>query len=163
LPVSIPTGIESGTGCRQWREVHRQKTGARGGLSSEDGVKVLGNPENTTIRNGSAVAWGESGIDALTARLSRFEDLHLGYNDQDGIRVSSTDTILEGNTVTDNDWGGIVVTSSGCLVVKNRAAGNLTNYFIVNVSAYGPIVNVTGAGNIANIANPGHPLANLAY
>ena len=84
-------------------------------------------------------------------------------NDGDGIRISSTDCLVEENSVTDNDTGGIVVTSSGSLIVRNKAAGNLNDYTIDSNSAYGPIVNVTSSGDISAITNSNHPQANFIY
>ncbi len=84
-------------------------------------------------------------------------------NDGDGIRISSTDCLVEGNSITDNDRFGLAVTSSGSLIINNKAAGNLTNYDIINTSAFGPIVDVTGAGDISTVTNADHPLANFVY
>lgn len=96
-------------------------------------------------------------------------------NDGSGIRISSTDCLVEGNSITDNDTGGIIVTSSGSLIINNKAAGNTTvddpntgnprdpHFEIDANSAWGPIVDVTNAGDIANIANSDHPFANFVY
>ncbi|MEM1206100.1 MAG: right-handed parallel beta-helix repeat-containing protein [Acidobacteriota bacterium] len=84
-------------------------------------------------------------------------------NDLDGIRISSTDCHIEGNQVTDNDQVGIHATASGSFIVKNTSAGNLTNYLIDENCAFGPIVNVTNAGDITGVANADHPWANFQF
>lgn len=72
---------------------------------------------------------------------------------------------MSDNQVTDNDLHGIRVTSSGGLIVRNTAAGNLTNYNIITTSAFGPIVNVTGVGDISTsgVGNQDHPQANFEF
>ncbi|MEM6793809.1 MAG: right-handed parallel beta-helix repeat-containing protein [Acidobacteriota bacterium] len=84
-------------------------------------------------------------------------------NDLDGIRISSTDCHVEANQVTDNDMVGIHTTSSGSFIVKNTAAGNLTNYLIDANCAFGPIVNVINVGDITSVANADHPWANFQF
>ncbi|MEM9557114.1 MAG: right-handed parallel beta-helix repeat-containing protein [Acidobacteriota bacterium] len=84
-------------------------------------------------------------------------------NDLDGIRISSTDCHVEGNQVTDNDQVGIHATASGSFIVKNTSAGNLTNYLIDENCAFGPIVNVTNAGDISGVANADHPWVNFEF
>jgi parallel beta-helix repeat protein len=86
-------------------------------------------------------------------------------NDFDGIRISSTDCHVSDNQCTDNDKWGIRVTSSGSFIVRNTCAGNLTNFSIHVNSTFGPIVNVTGVGDISKsgVANADHPLANFEY
>ncbi len=95
-------------------------------------------------------------------------------NDGAGIHISSTYCLVEGNSITDNDKGGLRVTSSGSLIINNKAAGNFypdddlgtnygQNYEIINTSSYGPIVNVTGVGDISSVPNADHPFANFEY
>ncbi|MEM9598851.1 MAG: right-handed parallel beta-helix repeat-containing protein, partial [Acidobacteriota bacterium] len=84
-------------------------------------------------------------------------------NDLDGIRISSTDVHVIGNQVTDNDQVGIQVTSSGCFIVQNTASGNVTNWNIISTSAFGPILDVTAAGDLSAIAGADHPWANFTF
>ncbi|MFC3194221.1 beta strand repeat-containing protein [Marinicella sediminis] len=96
-------------------------------------------------------------------------------NDGAGIWISSTDTLVEGNSITDNDNGGLVVTTSGSLILNNKAAGNFypdgpdgTTYddnFELNANSnWGPIVDLTGVGgDISSVPNSDHPFANFVY
>ncbi len=84
-------------------------------------------------------------------------------NDGAGIRVSSTDTYVSGNIVTDNDRTGIEATGSGGLFLGNRAAGNVLNYNFGSGNAFGNIVDITAAGDISGTANADHAHANFIY
>ncbi len=84
-------------------------------------------------------------------------------NDMDGIRISATDTLVEGNSITDNDMIGLNVTSAGSFIINNKAAGNVTNYAIDLNSSFGPIVDVTNAGDISTVLNADHPFANFVF
>ena len=90
-------------------------------------------------------------------------DSKFHENDLDGIRISSTDCHIQGNQTTDNDQVGIHATSSGSFIVQNTAAGNLTNYLINANCSFGPIIDVTGAGDISAIAGSDHPWANFVF
>lgn len=81
----------------------------------------------------------------------------------DGLLVTFSDSHIEGNHATGNGRVGIHVTGSGSFVIKNVAAGNLTNYSIVNNSAFGPIVDVKDVGDISTVTNADHPWVNLAF
>ncbi|MCH9651290.1 MAG: right-handed parallel beta-helix repeat-containing protein [Deltaproteobacteria bacterium] len=91
-------------------------------------------------------------------RNSKFHE-----NDLDGIRISSTDSHVDQNNVTDNDQTGISVTSSGTIITRNVAAGNVTNYNFDSNGSFGPIVDVTGVGDITGSANSNHPWANFEF
>ena len=67
-----------------------------------------------------------------------------------------------------------MVTASGNLIINNKAAGNVypddpdgttydDNFEIINTSAFGPIIDVTNAGDISLIPNSDHPFANFVY
>ncbi|WP_395377231.1 beta strand repeat-containing protein [Marinicella sp. W31] len=84
-------------------------------------------------------------------------------NDLDGIRVSSPDCMIDGNTITDNDEIGLNVTAGGSFIIRNKAAGNLTDYAIDPTSAFGPIINAVNAGDLSAITNADHPFANFTY
>ncbi|WP_395377230.1 beta strand repeat-containing protein [Marinicella sp. W31] len=84
-------------------------------------------------------------------------------NDGSGIRIQSTDCLVEGNNVTDNDITGIFVSSSGSFIVNNTASGNVVNYDIITTSTFGPIVDVTNVGDITSVTNADHPYANFVF
>ena len=63
-------------------------------------------------------------------------------------------------TVTD---GGITVTGSSNLLVRNHVHGATVPFSIPAGNSFGPIVDVAGAGDLSSVANSEHPLANLAY
>ena len=73
-----------------------------------------------------------------------------------GIRITSNDNRIEGNSLLDNDEG-IKVTSSGNFIVRNSAGSNGTNYYTLGVQTIGPIV--TATGTITNT----NPWANFEY
>lgn len=95
-----------------------------------------------------------------------------------GIRISSTDTYVADNYVEGNRHAGIAVTRSGCLIIRNRASNNgfstiqglidagdnpSGNITIDPNSTFGPIIDVSAAGNILNTAGAAHPYANFIY
>jgi parallel beta-helix repeat protein len=115
-------------------------------------------------------AWPEHGIRTFANAWVIANRSH--ENEGHGIRISSTDCLVEENSVADNDTAGIKVTSSGSLILRNKAAGNVdlstgvtTDYDIVATSFHGPIVDVTGAtkGDIFTVTNADHPQANFEY
>ena len=88
-----------------------------------------------------------------------------------GIRASSNDNRIEGNTCVQNDRG-IVVLGSGNLILKNSATGNvLNNYEIAANNRYGAIIDLTANGSAAASGNAAagtlttttNPWANFAY
>ena len=84
-------------------------------------------------------------------------------NDLDGFHITLTDCVIEDNFATDNDKTGFNLPLSGSLFLRNRAAGNVTNFNITSGNAFGPIVDVTGAGDLSDITNTSHPQANLQF
>jgi len=153
-----------------------------GGPGTLDAIFVNGPRRRTTIRNGSITGWDGSGINASGAGNSRFEDLSIGANNGDGVRVGSDGVVrglsvsasgvagirvsgdrnrIEANHVSGNGTG-ILVAGTDNLIVKNSAANNTTDYSIVAGNAYGPIVGVAGAGDISTIAQASHPWANFS-
>ncbi|MEM7395846.1 MAG: right-handed parallel beta-helix repeat-containing protein, partial [Verrucomicrobiota bacterium] len=84
-------------------------------------------------------------------------------NDLDGMRISSTDCHISDNQTTDNDQTGIAATSSGSFIVRNTCSGNVTNYNIDPNCSFGPIVDITNAGDLTSVSNSVHPLANFTY
>jgi parallel beta-helix repeat protein len=85
-----------------------------------------------------------------------------------GIHVTSSDTRVEGNNVTDNDRG-IDIDISGNLIIRNSASGNASNYEIVAGNAVGAIVvtgasvAISGSGPFASSLTSTDPWANFSY
>jgi parallel beta-helix repeat protein len=72
---------------------------------------------------------------------------------------------IEGNTVASN-VKGVEVTGAGNLIIRNTAHGNtMANYAIAAGNAFGPIVDVAGAGDLTTLIGVGHthPWANFEY
>ncbi|MHC4621732.1 MAG: right-handed parallel beta-helix repeat-containing protein, partial [Planctomycetota bacterium] len=88
--------------------------------------------------------------------------------DAAGIYVSGSDNRIEGNNVTDNDRG-IDVNGSGNIIIKNSASGNTgtgtpsAHYDIAANNSYGPIINVSGVGDISGTTGADHPWANFQF
>jgi parallel beta-helix repeat protein len=82
--------------------------------------------------------------------------------DAAGIRVTGSGNRIEGNNCIGND-DGIEVPIGGNVIIKNTASGNGTNYTIVALNAFGPLVNVGGVGDISTVVNADHPWANFEY
>ncbi|MEM6398385.1 MAG: right-handed parallel beta-helix repeat-containing protein [Bacteroidota bacterium] len=95
-----------------------------------------------------------------------------------GIRISSTDAYASGNYVEGNRHAGLVATSSGSFIIRNRgvsngfspiqdllnSSGNPTGNIVIDAnSAFGPIINVSNAGNLLNVVGADHPYANFEY
>ncbi len=130
-------------------------------------VSSLNGGDNTTTEQ------NRSGI--RTFANSWIIDNKVHENDGNGIRISSTDCLVEGNSITDNDSPGLYVTSSGSLIINNKAAGNTgtadpvtgnprnANFEIISTSSYGPIIDVTNAGDLSLVAGTAHPFANFEY
>jgi parallel beta-helix repeat protein len=79
-----------------------------------------------------------------------------------GIHTVSLRNVIEGNTVLSNDRG-IDVDSTRSFIARNTAGMNTTDYAIAGNNAYGPIVNIAGAGDISSDPNAAHPWANFEY
>ena len=95
-----------------------------------------------------------------------------------GIRVSGSDTYVSGNHCEGNRHAGIAATSSGSFVIRNFARNNgfnpvqgLTdagnnptgNIMLDPNCSFGPIIDVSSAGNILNTPGANHPYANFTY
>ncbi|MHC4618134.1 MAG: hypothetical protein ACYTEQ_10320, partial [Planctomycetota bacterium] len=79
------------------------------------------------------------------------------------------DNRIEGNNVTDNDRG-IDVDDSNNIIIKNTASGNTgrggspsAHYDIAANNSYGPIINVSGVGDISATTGADHPWANFQF
>ena len=87
-------------------------------------------------------------------------------NDISGIYCSNATECnirIEQNHITDNTTYGIDMVSGGGLVIKNTAAGNGTAYNLHANTNYGPIVDVSSAGDISGTTNADHPFANFSF
>ena len=99
-------------------------------------------------------------------------------NDRVGIRIVSADCFVSNNTCTGNTNVGIYNTGFQSLILRNVCNKNGTNpdseftdggsvvsgNFILNAgSAFGPIVNISGAGDVSGVANSDHPHANIEF
>lgn len=138
----------------------------------KDNISSL-NGGNTTNSDAQETQW--NGIRTFANAWVINNKVH--ENDGAGIRISSQDCVVEGNSFTDNDNGGLVVTSAGNLIINNKAAGNFItddpstgatrdpSYEIVTGNAFGPIVDLsTGSvGDLSSVTNADHPFANFVY
>jgi hypothetical protein len=50
---------------------------------------------------------------------------------------------VENNNLCSNDYG-ITVSDNGNFIVRNSAHGNATNYNIIGIQTFGPVVSTTG-------------------
>ncbi|MHC4976379.1 MAG: hypothetical protein ACYTF7_07205, partial [Planctomycetota bacterium] len=135
-------------------------------LNDGDGLNVVG---GSYIFNNNATANDGDGIE--TAGDSYVLNNNCDSNDLDtngdgaGIRVTGTETKVEGNNVNDN-WTGITTQTGGCLVIKNSAANNsVIDFDLHATTTYGPIVNAFTGGDLSSLVDPNHshPMANFRY
>lgn len=127
-----------------------------------DGIEA---GENCVVRYCIAALNSGSGIE-LTGQSGAIINNVAHENDLNGIHCSNTtiaDIKVDGNTLTDNDVVGLIMDSGGGLVVRNRAAGNVTQYSLHTDTNRGPVVDVAGEGDISTVTNADHPLANFEY
>ncbi|MBN1477550.1 right-handed parallel beta-helix repeat-containing protein [Candidatus Sumerlaeota bacterium] len=76
-----------------------------------------------------------------------------------------TSSRIEDNVVSGNDIG-IQALSTNNLIIRNSARGNTTSNYSINAgNAYGPIVDVAGAGDMTTLVTTDHmhPWANFEY
>lgn len=122
---------------------------------------------NTALNNGHGIR--------ARAR-SRIINNVCHENDLSGIYTIGTRVLIQDNRVTDNDDIGIFVESSDCFIFRNFAAGNVdaTNnnptgitydddFQINSGSSFGPIIDVSGVGDISAVSGSDHPFANFKY
>ena len=50
-----------------------------------------------------------------------------------------------------------------CIIIRNTVRAGGASYSISPGNSYGPIVNVSGVGDITSVANANHPWANFSY
>jgi parallel beta-helix repeat protein len=71
---------------------------------------------------------------------------------------------IEGNTLDLNNAAMVVAQNNRAFILRNSADANVaTNFVFGSGNSWGPIVNVSGAGDISTIANSSHPDANFIH
>ncbi len=151
-------------------------TGIQAAFSSQvEGCTVKFNGYGIDIDSGSIAINNTVQASSSCGMLVRTENrvagnvVTDGQNQAPGILLlagSGTSNVIDGNLVVNNPGGGIVLTNSGVsgnLVLRNSARGNSTNYQMGAGNSYGPIVNVSGAGDISGTPNANHPAANYSF
>lgn len=139
---------------------------------------------NTANDNGRCWVDGNgcSGISDDGAGIRAFANSQIMNNTCNdnimGIRVTSADSYISDNHCEGNRHAGIATTSSGSFIIRNRAYNNgfnpiqelidLGNNPSGNIildpnCAFGPIIDVSSAGNIINTPGADHPYANFEY
>lgn len=116
------------------------------GISSDDGIAVLGDEDNIRIYNGSVVGWNGDGINALNADFSIFQNLRVSENGGDGLVTDfnclisyctaytngldglegDDGTVISHSTAGENGDNGIQ-TSEGCVVVDCASFNNASD------------------------------------
>ncbi|MHC4477936.1 MAG: NosD domain-containing protein [Planctomycetota bacterium] len=100
----------------------------------------------------------------VVASYCRVTDNHCHKNihtsHKAGIHVIGSHNHIEGNTVTQNNYG-IKVDQDNNLIISNRARNNIGggDYSIVGGNAYGQIIDVAGGGSFSN----NDPTANFTF
>ena len=114
-----------------------------GSTNSANGVGVVGIRRNIVIRNGVIRGFG-GGVDAAGADNSRYEDLRIGPNRNDGLRIGQN-AVVENCLVMENGGDGIDgyqgVVVRNCVVSSNTLNGILV----------GPESTVTGCQTVDNV------------
>ena len=114
-------------------------------------------------------AIGNFGIGILCRNLTVVKDCNASNNGQEGIYVAccGTGCRVESNLVVNNNYGirvQDIENHEGHIVLKNTARINTTsNYDIAPGNAYGPIIDVSGAGDISGVPGAEHPWANFEF
>ncbi|MBN1475790.1 right-handed parallel beta-helix repeat-containing protein, partial [Candidatus Sumerlaeota bacterium] len=83
----------------------------------------------------------------------------VGTGDGAGICVTGTPlSRVEGNSVSGNDQG-IEVEAGDCIIIRNIASGNTTDYDLNAANPRGPIIDVSAGGDITST----NPWANFSF
>jgi len=139
--------------------------------NEEDGINVF---SNCTVQECHTVGNMENGIRTAGSYITILNN-HCHGNSLSGISCSSSRALIQGNSMTDNEDIGLFVVANDCLVINNVASGNTDdtsnnsgNTYDPNIqiqagSSYGPIIDVSGAGDLSNITDADHPKANFIY
>ena len=92
-----------------------------------------------------------------------------GNNKGKGIEVaaSSSGNTLDGNILLNNPNAGITLGNSGVasnLVIRNNVHGSGANSYLMGTgNSFGPLINVSGVGDISSTNSSSHPWANFSY
>jgi parallel beta-helix repeat protein len=126
-------------------------------------VQYEGSVENCLSSfNGSGIAISKEGC--------RVRNNNCVSNWDHGILVEGSRSLIDGNMIaTRNVGNGVTVTgdAGSSLIVRNTVIHQTgANSFVIDISAgvsYGPIVGVSGGGDISTVAGANHPWANFVY
>ncbi len=152
----------SGTGI----EVENSSTVEDNTVANNGGAGIVGG-FGTRIVNNTIRLNQTEGIRIFTSGLVRGNKLDFNARatgSQAGILMQGSANVVEGNSVTASDLG--IVMSAGTtnnIVIGNHASSNATNYVTVAGNTWGPIVVVTGVGDLSAIAGSNHPQANFSH
>jgi hypothetical protein len=141
--------------------------------NSSGGVSAGARLVATACTAGSNAASGFSATDTCTIQNCTADangSSGTGY----GITISGAGGRLDSNTCSGNVSGGIRLTGSFNMVLRNTcratAGASPANNFILGVgNDFGPVITVTnttsntGVGDISGTTNSGHPWANFSY
>ncbi|MBL0869568.1 MAG: right-handed parallel beta-helix repeat-containing protein [Phycisphaerales bacterium] len=174
-------GFSAGNGCSF---TSCSASGGGGGFLSSTRSTFAGCTASNSTGNGFSVGSGStitgcsastnSGFGILATNGSIVSNCSVYLNGSDGIRVSNGATVLnstarsntgvgifctgadnriEGNSVSSNGGGGISV-PGGCIVVRNYAAGQGANdYVVAGNNAFGQILDVSAAATTITTSN----------
>lgn len=132
----------------------------RGVAGSNIGLSISVVPIGIRVLNGNITGWGTHGIESGGGTVT-MSGLNVYNNAGSCIRVIGDNNRIDSNHVSFCNVG-IEVTGSDNLIVRNSATSNGTDYSIGAGNAYGPIVNVSGVGDITAVPNADHSWANFA-
>lgn len=128
-------------------------------LNVQDGIDA---GDDSAIVGCVALSNGQDGF-RLAQRVSIRDCRASDHRKGAGIHGLGVQVKIDGNHLLGNGVG-VRVAGAGGVIVRNMVTGSLSQAFdIVPGNAFGPVVNVGGAGDVAGIAGAGHPLANLCH
>lgn len=112
----------------------------------------------STVQNCTAQKNGIDGIwvSSRCTVINNNSNHNFNLRDAAGIHVTGTDNCLKDNTVIANDRG-LGVDVAGNLILRNSAANNTINYFIIGIQTLGPIYRGT------NMVEATHPFTNFEF
>ncbi|MDA8021317.1 MAG: hypothetical protein MPN21_28120 [Thermoanaerobaculia bacterium] len=105
---------------------------------------------------------GGNGIRAFSTD-SLIRDSRTDNNALAGFTTATSDVVFRDNHATDNTIGFQTTAGSGSFFIRNTASGNNTNYSFTAGTSFGPIIDVSGGGDISGIAGADHPWANFSF
>ncbi|MBS0190831.1 MAG: right-handed parallel beta-helix repeat-containing protein [Phycisphaerales bacterium] len=82
-----------------------------------------------------------------------------------GLKLTNAQSArVEGNQINSGGIGiEVDAGSMHCIIIRNTVRAGGASYSISPGNSYGPIVNVSGVGDITSVANANHPWANFSY